>query len=82
MEELQLHDLKNMDAIKSGHSVRQPIYTSTSYSPAVEVKQNANPARHDDAIVPSVPASGIDKSTPITKGLSTGRKLRNVVVWV
>ena len=71
-----------MDAIKNGHSVRQRVYTSTSYSPAVEVKQNANPARHDDAIVPNVPASGIDKSTPMIKGLSTGKKLCNVVVWV
>lgn len=34
-------------------------------SPAVEVQQNASPARHDDAIVPSPPAMGRESKRPM-----------------
>jgi len=34
--------------------------------PAVEVKQNARPPRHDAAIVPSGPARGIENKRPMT----------------
>jgi len=46
MDELQLHDLKNMDA-------------------AVDVKQNARPARHEEPTVPRTPASGIENNSPM-----------------
>lgn len=46
IEELQLHDLKNIEA-------------------AVEVQQNARPARHDEAIVPSPLAIGSESKRPI-----------------
>jgi len=49
IEELQLHDLQNIDA-------------------AVEVKQNANPARQLEPIVPNTPASGNENSKPIALG--------------
>lgn len=65
IDELQLHDLKNMDAadvislklrIKGEHGL-----------PAVEVKQNARPARHDVAIDVSPPARGRDRSRPMVE---------------
>ena len=37
------------------------------YSPAVDVKQNAIPARHDDATVVSPPAMGRDNSMPMLR---------------
>ena len=33
--------------------------------PAVEVKQNARPARHEDPTVPSTPANGRESKRPI-----------------
>jgi hypothetical protein len=51
MEELQLHDLKNIDA-------------------AVDVKQNARPAKQDVAIVPKPPASGRLSKRPIEEDVS------------
>ena len=35
--------------------------------PAVDVKQNAMPARHDDATVPNTPANGIESSAPMVR---------------
>jgi hypothetical protein len=36
-----------------------------SSSPVVDAKQNAIPPRHDDAIVPRLPASGSESKTPM-----------------
>ena len=33
--------------------------------PAVDVKQNASPARHEDPTVPSTPVNGRESKTPI-----------------
>ena len=33
--------------------------------PAVDVKQNASPARHEDPTVPSTPANGRENNMPI-----------------
>jgi hypothetical protein len=44
--------------------------------PAVEVKQNAKPAKHDVAIVPSDPARGKDSNNPIAVG--GGVKLNSI----
>lgn len=58
IEELQLHDLKNMEA-------------------AVDVKQNASPARHDDAIPAMGPErKGIDMKAPMVDGDGCGQELR------
>lgn len=41
----------------------KPIFNESV--PAVEVQQNATPARHDVAIVPNPPAMGRDSRRPI-----------------
>jgi hypothetical protein len=66
MEELQLQDLQNIDAIglksqrseTSGTEVRM-------HRPAVEVQKNARPARQDDPTVPTMPVSGRESKRPI-----------------
>ncbi|KAF7794509.1 hypothetical protein EIP86_005643 [Pleurotus ostreatoroseus] len=63
MEELQLHDLKNMDAtrvLQLKTSKEQGLYV-----PAVDVKQNAIPAKHEEATEPNTPAIGSESKTPI-----------------
>ena len=41
------------------------VTVMTLSEPAVDVKQKARPARHDEPIVVSPPANGIDRSAPI-----------------
>ena len=67
MEELQLQDLQNIEAICSGMTRGQNMTTSRikKHEPAVEVKQNARPARHEDPTVPSTPANGRESKRPI-----------------
>jgi hypothetical protein len=40
--------------------------------PAVDVKQNANPARHEDPTVPSTPANGRESKRPIDDQIAEG----------
>jgi len=40
--------------------------------PAVDVKQNASPARHEDPTVPSTPANGRENKTPIDDQTAEG----------
>jgi hypothetical protein len=47
--------------------------------PAVEVKQNARPPRHDVAMVPSEPARGIESRRPMTVCKLAGRNHRNAL---
>jgi hypothetical protein len=47
--------------------------------PAVEVKQNANPARHDVAIDVSPPASGRDNKRPMMFDLKSLASLAQFV---
>lgn len=49
MDELQLHDLQNIEA-------------------AVDVQQNARPAKADEPIVPNTPARGKEIRAPIPVG--------------
>ena len=67
MEELQLQDLQNIEAICSGMTRGQKMTMSRvdEDEPAVEVKQNARPARHEDATVPSTPVNGRESKRPI-----------------
>jgi hypothetical protein len=64
MEELQLQDLKNMEAVGPSQSNWSKVGRLGSL-PAVEVKQKANPAKHDVAMVPRPPASGKLSRRPI-----------------
>lgn len=69
MDELQLHDLKNIDAgnswpCKLRTRLRYPVVNNL---PAVEVKQNAMPAMHDDPTVPKTPARGTESRAPIVE---------------
>jgi hypothetical protein len=71
MEELQLQDLKNMEAAEL--VIWTGLQVGAGNVPAVEVKQKAKPAKHEVAIVPSDPASGNESNSPIAdsrKGLS------------
>lgn len=62
MDELQLHDLKNMEA----GSRRQRGQTwRVRNSPALEVKQKARPARQEVATEVSPPTSGRDIRRPM-----------------
>jgi hypothetical protein len=63
MDELQLHDLKNIEADSDWLSC-QPGDRRNSL-PAVDVKQKARPAKHDVAIVPRPPARGKLSRRPI-----------------
>ena len=65
IDELQLHDLQNMDAATISRSALCTISGVCYDSPAVDVKQKASPARHDDATVPKTPAKGKESSIPI-----------------
>lgn len=68
IEELQLHDLKNMEAKQE--QLRWSDLNrlqAERHEPAVDVKQNATPARHDDAMVPNAPARGIENRIPIAE---------------
>jgi len=67
MEELQLQDLQNIEAICSEVTRGQKMTMSKveKHEPAVEVKQNARPARHEDPTVPSTPANGRESKRPI-----------------
>lgn len=69
MDELQLHDLKNMDATYQKFNMDAPL--AMCYSPAVEVKQNAMPAMDDVTTVPRMPVKGSDSRIPILKQRST-----------
>lgn len=40
--------------------------------PAVDVKQNASPARHEDATVPSTPVNGRESKIPIDDKTAEG----------
>jgi len=63
MEELQLHDLKNMEAaLGVQYLAKQQMCGDV---PAVEVKQNASPPMHDVATVPNRPANGMESKAPI-----------------
>ena len=42
------------------------------HGPAVEVKQNARPARHEDPTVPSTPANGRESKRPIDDQIAEG----------
>jgi len=67
MDELQLQDLKNMEANKTETIKTNTIRVeSANCLPAVDVQQNASPPMHDVAMVPKPPASGSDSSRPIT----------------
>jgi len=46
------------------------LHDLQSIEAAVEVKQNANPAKHDEATEPKTPASGNDNRRPISSRLS------------
>jgi len=74
MEELQLQDLQNIEAICSGITRGQKMTTSRveKHEPAVEVKQNARPARHEDATVPSTPVNGRESKRPIDDQTAKG----------
>lgn len=70
MDELQLHDLKNIDAGQRTQLARSMIHSvsishTQAHLPAVDVKQNASPAIHDDPTEPNKPASGRDSRTPM-----------------
>lgn len=62
MDELQLHDLKNMEA--GSRRQRDPTWR-VSNEPALEVKQKARPAIQEVATEVSPPASGRDISRPM-----------------
>ena len=62
IEELQLHDLQNMDATELSADRTK---SSKNNAPAVDVKQKASPAIHDDPTVPKIPANGRDIKAPI-----------------
>ena len=53
--------------------IREPPYRRAKalrtykYLPAVEVKQNARPARHDEPMVPNTPARGRVRIAPIAR---------------
>ncbi len=52
-------------------SISIATHVSLSYTislPAVDVKQNATPAKHDEATVPKTPANGREKRTPMMVG--------------
>ena len=74
MEELQLQDLQNIEAICSGMIRGQKVTLSRveKHEPAVEVKQNARPARHEDATVPSTPVNGRGSKRPIDDQTAKG----------
>lgn len=46
-------------------SAQSALDASSSNSPAVDVKQNAMPAKHDEATVPATPASGKERRMPM-----------------
>jgi hypothetical protein len=80
MDELQLHDLKNIEA---GHPCKLNRHEVNTFSlPAVDVKQKARPAKHDVAIVPRPPASGKLSRRPILSGDEDGERsqVREVAV--
>ena len=62
IDELQLHDLKNMEAGEHGQGGKR---RRASNEPALEVKQKARPARHEVAMEVRPPASGRDINRPM-----------------
>ena len=66
MDELQLHDLQNIEAV--GGISRRGGVADVRGIPAVDVQKNARPATADDAIVPNTPARGKEIRAPIPAG--------------
>ena len=65
--------MKNIDASQfpsAGKSAAEGFMDS----PAVDVKQNATPARHDDAIEPNTPANGSEMRAPMVVAVQGGRR--------
>ena len=62
MDELQLHDLKNIEA---GSRHQRGKTWRVKNEPALEVKQKARPARHEVATEVSPPTSGSDIRRPM-----------------
>jgi hypothetical protein len=66
MEELQLHDLKNMDADDPQSAAKQNR-DFRKHLPAVDVQKNARPARHEVPIELAMPAMGRDSNRPMAE---------------
>jgi hypothetical protein len=65
MDELQLHDLQNIEATEEGQHTCEMMSLVSWEIPAVDVQQNARPATADEPIVPNTPARGKDTRAPI-----------------
>ena len=65
IEELQLHDLQNIEAAANVRRQLLGFEDLPRCLPAVDVKQNARPATHEDAMVVRPPANGRDTRAPI-----------------
>lgn len=50
------------------------------YGPAVDVKQNARPAKQEEATVPSTPANGRERRRPIVSLDDQAKSVREEVV--
>ena len=65
IDELQLHDLQNMDARNALNKQGPSLGSARKHIPAVVLKQKAKPAKHEEATVPRLPAKGRDRSKPM-----------------
>lgn len=63
MDELQLQDLKNIDAADPGYD--NTLVNSQRDLPAVDVQKKASPAIHEVSTVVRPPASGRDIRRPM-----------------
>ena len=73
IDELQLHDLQNIEAIR-GSSIHEIVWIHIYEVPAVDVQQNARPATADVPMVPNTPARGKEMRAPILNDYGTSNR--------